>query len=475
MLDGVKMHELVTCQRVSFDQEGFPDLNTRIDRLDRLLSMLKKYDRQICETVAEDFGGRAYELSRMAEVFLTLEQAKGAITNVSKWMRPERRQAPSPAGEAGAIAEVRPMPKGVIGIIGPWNFPVHLMLGPLVCVLAAGNRALLKPSEVTAKTARLIDEMVSDFFDPTEVAVVLGDAEVSAQFSQLPFDHIMFTGSAAVGRLVLRAAAEHLTPVTLELGGKSPVVIDHEVDLPTVATRLMAGKLFNTGQVCVSPDYAFVPKDLVKPLIVELERATGELFPNLADNPQYTSIVNEHHFLRLQNLLDDATAQNVEIITFNPAEEVYDEAENRKMKPRVLLDPPESTAIMKDEVFGPLLPIKGYEHIDEVTEYVNSHDRPLALYYFGDNEKHRAHFIDDVAVGGMAINDVVVQVTCHELPLGGIGPSGMGRYHGIDGFREFSHLKSVYSQTPSEMIAGFMRPPYSDAMRAMLQEQIDEG
>ncbi|MEH6518898.1 MAG: coniferyl aldehyde dehydrogenase [Halioglobus sp.] len=474
MRDKENMHDLLTRQREAFNQDGFPSLVTRIDRLDRLLAMVKKYDHQICETVAEDFGVRAYELSRMAEVYLTVDQVKDAITNVCEWMKPEQRNAPSPGGEAGARAEVRTMPKGVVGILGPWNFPVHLILGPLVCVLAAGNRAMLKPSEVTAKTAQLISEMVSEFFDPTEVAVVLGDAQIAEKFCQLPFDHIMFTGSSAVGRHVMRAAAENLTPVTLELGGKSPVVIDRDVDLPTVAARLMAGKLFNTGQVCVCPDYAFVPQEMVKPLLVELEKATSALYPDIAENPHYTSIVNENHFRRLQHLIDDAIEQGVEVLTFNPAAEQFDEAENRKMLPRVMLNPAENLAVMQGEIFGPLLPIKSYTHIDEVAEYINGRDRPLALYYFGNNEQHQSHFLDGIIAGGMAINDVVVQVTCAQLPFGGIGTSGIGCYHGIDGFREFSHHKGVYSQSPSEEIAGFMRPPYSDAMRDMMQQQIAE-
>jgi coniferyl-aldehyde dehydrogenase len=437
--------------------------------------MLKKYDSQICETISEDFGGRAFELSRLADVFLTVEQVKHAITNVSEWMKTEQRPPPLPAGDAGATTEIRSMPKGIVGIIGPWNFPVHLILGPLVCVLAAGNRAMLKPSEITPKTALLIDEMIGEFFDPTEVAVVLGGAKVSEEFSQLPFDHLMFTGSTTVGRHVMRAAAENLTPVTLELGGKSPVVIDKDVDLSIVAARIMAGKLFNTGQVCVSPDYAFVPEELLRPLIAELEKATSTLFPSIADNPEYTAIVNENHFRRLQHLISDATAAGIETITFNPADEDYEEAANRKLLPRVLLDPPDDSAVMREEIFGPLLPIKTYKQIDEVARYINAHDRPLALYYFGNNEQHRTQFLNDIVAGGMAVNDVVIHVTCHQLPFGGTGASGMGRYHGIDGFREFSHLKAVYTQTPVEEIAGFMRPPYSDAMRGLLQQQISEG
>jgi coniferyl-aldehyde dehydrogenase len=475
MPDKVNMQELLSLQRKSFSGAGYPEVDSRIDRLDRLLTMLKKYDSQICETISEDFGGRAFELSRLADVFLTVEQVKHAITNVSGWMKTEQRPPPLPAGDAGATAEIRSMPKGIVGIIGPWNFPVHLILGPLVCVLAAGNRAMLKPSEITPKTALLIDEMIGEFFDPTEVAVVLGGAKVSEEFSQLPFDHLMFTGSTTVGRHVMRAAAENLTPVTLELGGKSPVVIDKDVDLSIVAARIMAGKLFNTGQVCVSPDYAFVPEELLRPLIAELEKATSTLFPSIADNPEYTAIVNENHFRRLQHLISDATAAGVETITFNPADEDYEEAANRKLLPRVLLDPPDDSAVMREEIFGPLLPIKSYKQIDEVAKYINAHDRPLALYYFGNNEQHRTQFLNDIVAGGMAVNDVVTHVTCHQLPFGGTGASGMGRYHGIDGFREFSHLKAVYTQTPVEEIAGFMRPPYSDAMRGLLQQQISEG
>jgi len=471
----VNMQELLSLQRKSFSGAGYPEVDSRIDRLDRLLTMLKKYDSQICETISEDFGGRAFELSRLADVFLTVEQVKHAITNVSEWMKTEQRPPPLPAGDAGATTEIRSMPKGIVGIIGPWNFPVHLILGPLVCVLAAGNRAMLKPSEITPKTALLIDEMIGEFFDPTEVAVVLGGAKVSEEFSQLPFDHLMFTGSTTVGRHVMRAAAENLTPVTLELGGKSPVVIDKDVDLSIVAARIMAGKLFNTGQVCVSPDYAFVPEELLRPLIAELEKATSTLFPSIADNPEYTAIVNENHFRRLQHLISDAIAAGIETITFNPADEDYEEAANRKLLPRVLLDPPDDSAVMREEIFGPLLPIKSYKQIDEVARYINAHDRPLALYYFGNNEQHRTQFLNDIVAGGMAVNDVVIHVTCHQLPFGGTGASGMGRYHGIDGFREFSHLKAVYTQTPVEEIAGFMRPPYSDAMRGLLQQQISEG
>ncbi|WOH38195.1 coniferyl aldehyde dehydrogenase [Thalassotalea fonticola] len=473
-VDKSSMNLLLNHQRESFKQDGYPELKTRIDRLDRLLAMLKKYDRQICNAVAEDFGSRPYELSRLTEIFATVEHAKDALVHLAQWMKPEQRQAPSPAFEAGASAEVRYMPKGVVGIIGPWNFPVHLVLAPLVCVLAAGNRAMIKPSSVTPKTAQLIGEMVAEFFDPTEITVILGN-NISEQFTQLPFDHIVFTGSTDNGRHVMRAAAQNLTPVTLELGGKSPVIIDKDADLQVVAARLMTGKLFNAGQVCVCPDYAFVPEEMLSPLLVELEKATKVLYPTIENNPEYTSIVNQNHFNRIQLLLEDAAAQGVEVITFNPANETYDEAVNRKLLPRVLLNPSNKTAVMQEEIFGPLLPLKTYRQIDEVIEYINSQDHPLALYYFGENDTHKARLRDDLLSGGITINDVIVQVICNDLPFGGVGASGMGRYHGIDGFREFSHLKAVYSQTPCEEVAGFMRPPYNDAMRGMLEQNVAEA
>lgn len=472
IVDQSSMHSLLKNQQESFKQAGYPDLEIRIDRLDRLLAMIKKYDRQICNAVAEDFGVRPYELSRMTEIFATVEHAKDAIVNLAQWMKPEQRQAPSP--EADSSAEAHYMPKGVVGIIGPWNFPVHLVLAPLVCVLAAGNRAMIKPSSVTPRTAQLIGEMVSEFFEPSEVTVILGN-NISEQFTQLPFEHIVFTGSTDNGRHVMRAASQNLTPVTLELGGKSPVIIDNDADLQVVAARLMTGKLFNSGQVCVCPDYAFVPEEMLAPLLAELEKATKSLYPTIENNPDYTSIVNQHHFRRIQSLHENAAEQGVEVITFNPANEAYDEAANRKMLPRVIVNPSNDSAVMRDEIFGPLLPIKTYRQLDEVVEYLNTQDSPLALYYFGENDENKARLRDDILSGGMTINDVIVQVLCNEIPFGGVGTSGMGRYHGIDGFREFSHLKAVYSQTPCEEVAGFMRPPYNDAMRSMLEQKISEA
>jgi coniferyl-aldehyde dehydrogenase len=467
------MQALLNQQRQSFREDGFPAADLRIDRLSRLQAMIKKYDRQICDTITKDFGTRAYEISRLTEVFITIEQAKHAIANVGEWLQPESRDAASPDNQASA--EVRYLPKGVIGIIGPWNFPVHLLLSPLVCVLAAGNRAMIKPSEITSATAQLISDMISEFFDPSEVVVILGDADVSAQFSQLAFDHLVFTGSTEVGRKVMSAAAQNLTPVTLELGGKSPVVIDQGVDLQVVAQRLMTGKLFNSGQICICPDYAFVPEELIKPLISELEKATATLYPSIADNSEYTAIVNDNHFSRLQSLIDDAANSGADVITLNPGNEDFDEHQNRKMLPRVLINPSNDSAVMQSEIFGPLLALKTYNDMQEVIDFIQTRNPPLALYYFGDNEAHKTIFYDSVPSGGMAVNDVIAHAICHTLPFGGVGASGMGSYHGIDGFRQFSHHKAVYSQTPSEDVVGFTRPPYSNELRGMMEQTINEA
>lgn len=458
-------------QKHAFKQDGFPAKEIRIDRLTRLINMLKKYDQDICQTIATDFGNRPHELSRMTEVMATIDHAKHAIESLESWMQPEKRQALAPASDAGASAEIHFQPKGVVGIIGPWNFPVHLVLAPLVCVLASGNRAMIKPSSITPKTSKLLAKMVAEFFEPSEVFVVEGE-NISRQFTKLPFNHIVFTGSTENGRHVMRAAAANLTPVTLELGGKSPVIIDKEIDIDVVAKRLMTGKLFNSGQVCVCPDYAFVPKEILPQLLIAIEAAITSLYPTIKNNPEYTSIVNEHHFQRVKALINDAKEKGVRMIKIDPANEAFDEKSNRKIYPRILINPADDCSIMQDEIFGPLLPIKTYNNITEVVNYLNHRDNPLALYYFGENKQTAKTLAENVLAGGMTNNDVIVQVLCNQIPFGGVGQSGMGCYHGIEGFKEFSHAKPVYTQTPVEEIVSFTRSPYKDELRAMMTDTI---
>ena len=302
---------------------------------------------------------------------------------------------------------------------------------------------MLKPSEITSHTAQLISEMVAEFFDPSEVSVILGDAKVSAQFSQLPFDHLVFTGSTEVGRKVMCAAAKNLTPVTLELGGKSPVVIDKGVDLKTVSLRLMTGKLFNTGQICICPDYAFIPDDSVVPFLSELKKATASLYPSIADNPDYTAIVNDNHFSRLQYLIDSAANEGTEIVTLNPSNEAFDETQNRKMLPRILINPSSNSPVMQSEIFGPLLVIITYRDIQEVIDHIQAHGHPLALYYFGDNDAHEAILRDNVLAGGMAVDDVVVtEQFVTRFPLAGSAPAAWAVITALTVIREFSHNKS---------------------------------
>lgn len=470
--DAGELGSLLNRQRDAFFADGFPSAEVRVDRLERLLAMVKKYDREICDTAALDFGGRSHELSRLTEVLTSLETIRMALKHLRSWMEPEEREAIYPASEAGASAYVHFQPKGVIGVIGPWNFPFHLIIGPLVGVLAAGNRAMIKPSEVVPNSAKLIAKMFGEFFDETEVAVVLGDLEVAQQFSELPFDHLVFTGSTLVGRKIMQAAAKNLVPVTLELGGKSPVIIGGEVDLPLIAERIVSGKLFNTGQICVAPDYAFVPEALKDDFVAAIKAAISKLYPTVENNPDYTAIVNEHHYRRLESLLAEAAQRGAEIIEVNPGNESFNQAATRKMLPKIVLNVADDTRLMQEEIFGPILPLKTYSSIGDVLRYLHAENRPLALYYFGDDEQEKNLLLNNAIAGGMTINDVITHVIDQDLPIGGIGTSGMGAHRGRDGFKEFSHAKAVYVQTDVNEIVSFFHPPYSDEMKGMMEQQI---
>jgi len=470
--DQDELNRILKLQKQAFWNDGFPSLEVRSDRLKRLLAMIVKYEQAICEAITLDYGNRSREVTRMTDVLASIDAVKQALTHLPAWMEPETQPALYPANEAGATAEIRYQPKGVVGIVGPWNFPVHLVLGPLASVLAAGNRAIIKPSEITANTAALLEDILTETFDETEIAVVQGGVETSKLFIELPFDHLMFTGSTAVGKILMKAAAENLVPVTLELGGKSPVIVGKDADLKKTAHRLAAGKLFNSGQICVCPDYAFIPQESFDSFIAEFKSAVAAIYPNVENNPDYASIVNDHHFDRLQNLVTDAEASGAEIIEINPARESFDQVRTRKMLPKLIINAGDDSAVMNDEIFGPLFPIRTYSAFEEIIDYLGSHPRPLALYYFGEDESERKTLVNNVISGGMTINDVITHVINYDLPLGGIGASGMGGYRGVRGFREFSHAKSIYTQTNVEEIAAFMRPPYSEEMKGLLDQLI---
>jgi coniferyl-aldehyde dehydrogenase len=371
----------------------------------------------------------------------------------------------------GARAEVRYQPKGVVGVMTPWNFPVQLAMDAIAGAFAAGNCVMLKPSEFTPATSALLAQVIDLYFDEEEIAVVLGGPEVGAAFSRLPFDHLIFTGATSVGRHVMRAAAENLTPVTLELGGKSPVVIGRGADIEKTAARVMNGKTMNAGQICLAPDYVMAPREQIGPFVEAAKAAVGKMYPTMKDNGDYTAIINQRHYDRVRGLIADAKAKGADVIEINPANQDFTQQEHRKIPPTLILGATDEMSVMQEEIFGPVLPIRTYETLDQAIGYVNAHPRPLALYYFGDDNTESDALLTRTHSGGVTINDVIFHFSMDDLPFGGVGASGMGAYHGQRGFIEFSHEKAIYRQTPSEMIA-MLRPPYGDAFRKQVAARL---
>jgi coniferyl-aldehyde dehydrogenase len=456
------MEKVLRAQKQSRLDEGSVSLAVRIDRIDRAISQLLKYQDKLTAAICSDFGHRSLQQSKMMDVAAGVGPLQYAKKNVKKWMHAEKRKTLFPLNLLGAKSRIEYQPLGVIGIISPWNFPVNLAFAPLADVLAAGNRAMIKPSEFTPHTSDLIKEIISEAFDPTEVAVFTGGPEVGQAFSALAFDHLIFTGATSVARHVMSAAAKNLVPLTLELGGKSPVIIGRDADLKLTCDRIMWGKVTNAGQICLAPDYSLIPEEMLDPFVNSLIAATKSMVPTLVNNPDYTSIINKRHYDRLQNYLTDAKDKGATIIEINPANESFVGQPHHKIPPTLVLNAPDDALIMQEEIFGPLMPIKTYKHYPEAVAFINKQPRPLALYYFGNNKTEERYILDNTTSGGVTINDVLMHVAQEDLPFGGVGPSGMGSYHGFDGFKNFSHARAIYTQSKKD-IAGMtgMRPPFS--------------
>ena len=461
-----EMKKVLDLQKQLHIQEGPPSVQLRKDRLDRCVSMVKKYQNPIILALQEDFGNRDPVMSVATEVLSAIGPLEHAKKNLSRWMKPEKRRAEiAPLGPLlslmGARARIEYQPMGTVGCISPWNFPVNLVLAPMGGILAAGNRVMVKPSEITPSTSAVMKSMFEEYFDQVEIAVFTGDAEVGAAFSSLPFDHMLFTGGTEIAKHVMKAASENLVPITLELGGKSPVIIGKDSDVGRAAIRVMQGKTMNAGQICLAPDYALVPKEKVSEFVEKSVNAVSAMYPSLKDNDDYTSIINEKHFNRIQDYLKDAKDKGAEIVEINPSEEDFSQQPHYKIPPTLVLNPTEDMKLMQEEIFGPVLPIKSYEKIEDTVDYINTKNRPLGLYYFGDNKKEQDYVLKHTTSGGVTVNDVISHITQENLPFGGVGPSGMGSYHGYDGFKEFSHAKSIYKQTKINLnkLAGLV-PPY---------------
>jgi len=460
-----EMQAVLDRQKQAYLAEGIVSVETRIDRIDRAIAILQNHGDKLSDAMAADFGHRSIDQSRATDIEGSVGPLKHAKKHIRRWMKPEKRKVMFPLGLFGAKGRVEYQPLGVIGCISPWNFPVNLTFAPLGGIFAAGNRTMIKPSEFTAQTSELMKELFAQAYDEDEVAVFTGGPDVGGAFSRLPFDHLLFTGATSVAKHVMRAAAENLVPVTLELGGKSPVVIGRSANIQHAASNIMAGKTMNAGQICLAPDYVFLPEESRDEFVEAARDSVATMYPNIKDNPDYTSVVNERHFDRLNGYLDDARTKGAQVVEINPAEEDFSQQEHHRIPPTIVLDPTDDMQVMQDEIFGPILPVKQYNDLAEPLDYINSHDRPLGLYYFGEDKTEEDKVLNHTTSGGVTVNDVVMHVAQEDLPFGGVGPSGMGSYHGIDGFKNFSHAKAIYTQskTVAKMAAKMMRPPYNKA------------
>jgi coniferyl-aldehyde dehydrogenase len=459
-----RLQDLVARQREAFDRDRHPALDVRRDRLRRLLALTEKHGSAIVAAIDADFGGRSPHESRLAELYVTSAGLRDALRDLPKWMKP--RRVPTPLALMPGRGEIRPQPLGIVGIVSPWNYPYQLAMVPATGALAAGNRVLLKPSELTPRTAALMAELVAKHFADDEFAVVPGNADVGRAFAATAFDHLFFTGSTAVGRHVARAAAENLVPVTLELGGKSPALVDEDAELALAVPRLVAGKLFNAGQTCIAPDYALVPERRRDAFVASVQDAVAKLYPTLAANPDYTAIVNERHYARLAALVDDARAKGATIVEVNPARERLDRS-RRKLAPTLIVGATPDMAAMQEEIFGPLLPVETYRSLDEAIARINARPHPLALYYFGDRAERRDHVLANTIAGGVTVNDTLWHFGHEDLPFGGVGASGIGAYHGERSFLTFSNEMAVFHQ-PRLAPAKLLWPPYGPTFDRVL-------
>ena len=456
-----EMEEILNNQKKAYIKEGEVSAATRVDRIDRAIDILANNGPKLCEAMAADFGHRSLEQSKLTDIDGSIGPLKDAKKHLRGWMRPERRKAMFPLGIFGARARVQYQPLGVVGCISPWNFPVQLTFAPLAGVFAAGNRTMIKPSEFTPATSELMLELLHAAYDIDEVAVIPGGPAVGEAFSSLPFDHLLFTGATSIAKHVMRAASENLVPVTLELGGKSPVVVGKSADVELTASNVMTGKTMNAGQICLAPDYLFIHEDSTDNFIEAAKKSVAKMYPDLKDNPDYTSMVNERHYDRVTSYIEDAKARGAEVIELNPADENFDQQQHNKIPPTLIIDPSDEMEVMKNEIFGPVLPVKRYKHLDETLDYINAHPRPLGLYYFGQDSNEENKVLTHTTSGGVTVNDVIMHIAQEDLPFGGVGPSGMGSYHGHDGFKNFSHAKAVYTQSKTvSKLAAAMRPPY---------------
>lgn len=464
------IQEILNEQRAAFLADPMPSIDQRIDWLKRCLGIISQYKHQLTEAVVSDFGHRSYEEVMMVDLMTSHMILTESVNHLHEWVKDELRRS----GSDKDTAYIRYQPLGVVGVISPWNFPTNLTFTPLSGILAAGNRAVIKQSEFTPATSTLMMDILSKEFDRSEVAVMTGGPVVGEVFSRMPWDHLMFTGTAEIAKHVMRGAAENLVPVTLELGGKSPVILAENANIEHAAATLMAAKTMNVGQICVAPDYVFLPEGKVEPFVEAAVDSVNKMFPTMKENDDYSSIINQRHYDRLIGYIEDARQKGGDVIQIKPEGEDFSQQEHHKIPPTIVLQPTDDMDVMKNEVFGPLLPIKTYADIQQTIDYVNAGERPLALYYLGDDQVEEDRLLNSTRSGGVTINDVMSHTGCVDIPFGGIGASGMGCYHGIHGFKNFSHARSIYKKPELNARGESVAPPFADGLRDHLGKLLDK-
>ncbi|MGE0409908.1 MAG: aldehyde dehydrogenase family protein [Amphiplicatus sp.] len=450
-------------QKAAFAADPFPACKARLARLDSLIRAVGAHEARIVKAINDDFGTRAGPETIAAEILMTLGAAKTAKRHLARWMRP--RPVRTPVYLLPARSRIEPQPKGVVGIVSPWNYPVQLALAPAIAALAAGDRVMVKSSETTPATADLLRSIVAAEFDEDLFAVVAGGADTGAAFARLPFDHLLFTGGTQIGRKVGVEAAKNLTPATLELGGKSPAIIDDSADLSAAARAIAYGKLFNAGQTCIAPDYVLVPREKSAAAVRAIGAAARALYPEIDSTADYTAIVSDRHFARLCGLLDEARGAGAQIVEIGSANALHPQ---RKLPFAIVVDPPEGLGLMREEIFGPILPVIGVSSREAAIAHVNKGARPLALYWFGRDKAAEKKILTRTIAGGVTVNGTLLHAAQEHLPFGGVGASGMGAYHGRAGFDTFSHLKPVLRQ--SRLAAGaLLHPPFGGRTKRVLK------
>ena len=452
------MENILEVQKKAFLKEGPPSLEKRTDLLKRCVALIETHQEKIIKALNQDFQNRSVDEIKISEIDQTIRNILFTIKKLNKWMQPQRRFSSLGTDLLGAKSFLQPSPLGTVGIIAPWNFPVGLIFYPLASIFAAGNRAMVKPSEITPATANIIKEGVEKYFDISELAVITGGPSVGEQFSGLKLDHLLFIGSNRVAKKVAAQAAKNLVPTTLELGGKSPTIIGTNANMALAAERILFSKTLNAGQICLSPDYIFVKKDEKRNLISELQKAYSKFFPEPNSHNQ-TSMVNKHHLKRMNSYLLDATKKGAKVESLGK----NDDLDRNMISTKIVTEVNDGMDVMKHEIFGPVLPIMTYDSISDVVDYINKNDNPLGLYYFGRSQSEQNFVINNTRSGGVTVNDTMFHILQSRLPFGGVGQSGHGCFHGYEGFLNFSHLKSIYHQTSIDFILAMIRPPRGKA------------